>query len=495
MIKILALLLLLLAACGRAPQTRTVGAGVNPFPAVFEPEPMPMQREIPSFNRYTVMLEVDPSARAVQGLSQIEYTNRTDIALDTLVMRIYLNAFGQGHIPPVFSGQRASVFVHGSEYARMDVQNVAVNGESTAFELEGTVLTITPSQPINPNQTVQISLQFDADIPMIAHRTGANEYAMWMGKFLPVMALATDEGWHVEPYYAAGDPFLLEAAHFDVSITTPIGYTVAGTGTKMERIMEDTVITRFTANMSRDFAFAISSSFNTAHTTTQSGTVVHLYYYTDYLDVDMILEAARLAMEYYEDRVGAFPYRQISIVEVDLFVRARAFSQVVFVDSDALYSGRFSSLSHQLARQWFPLVVATDPFVESWLAGGLSQYMYASFTRRSEAELAWHMERDHSNALEHPEITIANALGTYATWQAYATANYNLASLMMHALALRMGMEEFWAFINAFYREYSFGIASGTDFIRMAQEAYGEPLDAFFEAWLWSDVLPPLRVE
>jgi hypothetical protein len=115
-----------------------------------------------------------------------------------------------------------------------------------------------------------------------------------------VEAVYGTNGWHTEPYYPIGSPFILDAANYIVEISTPVEYWVAGTGTKTETYLEDRKITTFNANMVRDFAFAVSPYFMRESIVTPSGSVeIHLYHYTEDLPMEHILNTAVSAMVFF----------------------------------------------------------------------------------------------------------------------------------------------------------------------------------------------------
>ena len=285
-----ALLLLFAAACGNGSQSENgpdiplppviisdYAQGYNDILIAPQEEFIP-ELDIPSFNEYTVFLDFEPETRIIRGIESVRYTNRTDTNLNKLVFRVPLNAWSGNEFlspspPPYPADLYSRIFRQGHDYGFMDILHVSQDNEELDHTLRGTILDIELSRTLAPDETTQIHIQFEALIPMIAHRTGANEKAIWAGTFLPVEAVFGPSGWHRPPYYPTGNPFILDIANYTVEIITPLGYTVAGTGVKTETYLDEHKITSFTAQMTRDFAFAISPHFNRASTMTNSGAV------------------------------------------------------------------------------------------------------------------------------------------------------------------------------------------------------------------------------
>ncbi len=62
---------------------------------------------------------------------------------------------------------------------------------------------------------------------------------------------------------------------------------------------------------------------------------------------------------------------------------------------------------------------------------------------------------------------------------------------MLHHL---LDDEGWWKLMRRLLQEYRFKDVTHEDFIRLANEVYGEPLDWFFEQWLYGDVLPRYEI-
>ncbi|MCL2422074.1 MAG: M1 family metallopeptidase [Defluviitaleaceae bacterium] len=475
----------------------------DPFEDLYIPsydEPTFLETDIPPFNEYNIALYFEPDTRMIHGMQSVRYTNRTDTALEALVFRVYHNAWG-GDPPPYTAEFESRIFRHGRDYGFMDILHVSQDNEEMSFTLSGTVLTITLPRPLEPDETTYTHIQFEAYIPKIAHRTGANDYAVWAGAFLPVKAAFGPDGWHTEPYHPIGRPFIMDVANYIVEITTPIGYEVAGTGTKTEDYLDDRKVTTFTAQLTRDFAFAISPHFQRASMMTPSGNVeINLYYYSDALSAEHILNIAVEAMTSFEETIGAFPHTQLCIVETDMFrAGGEAFSSVIFMDSNHLRtSPTLHSLRNEIAHQWFSIIIGSNPLEETWLSGGLTLLLQEGLLDQPEA-LREIIESDHlivqvqQSLIENEDNRrIASPLSSYETWSDYFLIQHRKARLMFYALYREMGEENFIALLMEYYRQFNFRIATSEDFIALAEEIHGRSLQRFFNQWLTTIELPAL---
>jgi len=339
---------------------------------------------------------------------------------------------------------------------------------------------------------VQLLLQYDASVPRGTHRIGRNDFAMWFGMFLPVLAVFDGEYWNTDAYYPAGHPFFLETANYNVEIVTPLRYTVVGTGLRTEEVTADTKVTRFSAHQARDFSFAISPYFQHVVVQTDSGTSIHLYHYTE-LNPDEILDVMRRSMEYFESRVGIFPFGHVTVVETSLPFSNASFSQIVFVDSLYLSrGGRYWGVAHGLGNQWFANIVGTNRVAEPWLTEGLTRFVQAGIFYSTPEALRERMEAEFTSIKNRTTLYLDRGIYASPDHAHYAHAHGRKAMLMVYSLYVRMGEYVFWEFIAEYFQTYTFGIATVEGFISIAEQFYGASLREFFDEWLNVGTVPRL---
>ena len=453
----------------------------------------PVTVYIPGFDHYEVSLTVDPATRTVSGISRTTFTNRTGEPLDTIVLRVFLNAFSEGE-NNYFSEFERRIFPNGQDYAYMDIQHVTLNNEDLEYDLNGTVLLLTPQEPLVPGETIQLVLQYDAYVPIMAHRTGANNQAMWFGMFLPILGVIGDNGWLAPDYYPIGDPFILGMASFEVEIITPADFIVAGTGVTTEEIAlveEDTRVTIFTATNARSFTFAVSPYFRRERIATEGGDL-HLYYYTEDLPIEDIMEIIRTSMEHLSYRIGQYPFDHIRIVETDMFLSGMAFSNMIFMDTESLMQPNSQALTRLLGQQWFSHIVGNNPITEPWLSRGLVRYISATLFYDTPASLRAYMNEESALLRGRDDLFLTNDLGVFGSWMDYFNTHHIKGMLMFNALNNRIGDEMFWELVRQYFQAYHFQIATGADFKALASEIYGESLDGFFREWFADGTVPEI---
>lgn len=453
------------------------------------------------YNDYVSNLDIDIENRKIIGSQKVSFTNKYETSLNEIYFNVNLNAFKENVEKPYFENFEPKIFESGIDYGYFNIITALVNNEPTSFSLDGTTLKIELKEPLLNDKTISISLQFESYVPKINHRTGANDYALWCGNFLPTLAVY-DNGWQTTQYLKSGEPFFSEIANYAVTITTPTGYTVVGPGLKTINDFENKTTTTFNANLIREFAFTVSNNYKvTTYSSdsysSNSGVTINIYYYSDLDSIFSALNTASKSLDHFIDVLGNYPYYELNIVEVGLFSEyGIGYPQVIFMDSDHLKGNAyFSTLSHTVGQQWLYGIIGVNPIKSTWIYKGVSKVL--------ELEIFYDKETYHEKMLNDYKTTsenlkkysdngLRNSLDRYESWLHYCNVQCNRGKLMIYSLKLKMGEENFNNFLKQYYKKYSYKIVTEEIFIKEAEEFYGESLTDFFEGWLNDGEMPAL---
>ncbi|MES0343472.1 MAG: M1 family aminopeptidase, partial [Anaerolineales bacterium] len=94
---------------------------------------------------------------------------------------------------------------------------------------------------------------------------------------------------------------------------------------------------------------------------------------------------------------------------------------------------------------------------------------------------------------EHPDPTIPIGLpvGDYASDADYAVFVYLKGALFFDALRGELGDRTFDKFLKAYYEQYQYGFASGSDFQDVAEETCRCDLQDLFDLWVYEGGVIP----
>ena len=74
----------------------------------------------------------------------------------------------------------------------------------------------------------------------------------------------------------------------------------------------------------------------------------------------------------------------------------------------------------------------------------------------------------------------------------YTDDSYTGGALVLNALRLKIGDDNFFNLLRTYNEQYRYGNAGTDEFIALAEEISGRDLKEFFDQWLYSKRLPDL---
>ena len=202
-------------------------------------------------------------------------------------------------------------------------------------------------------------------------------------------------------------------------------------------------------------------------------------------------------IEFYARTIGSYDRADFSIVEAVLPSRLHGLTLpgltiVSTEDVDRSSPFPYRILAHEIAHNWWSILVEFPRRTDYWLREGLPTYsalMFLESTYGAEA-MRQELSRSRSIALgaEEPQpltlgIDMQDGASSYAL-------NYHKAAFVLHMLRNLLGRERFVELLRQFSTTYSDSSASTQDFRRMAEEVYGGSLEWFFAGWIEAAEIP-----
>ncbi len=221
------------------------------------------------------------------------------------------------------------------------------------------------------------------------------------------------------------------------------------------------------------------------------------------LDRDELLEVTRIGLDYYPALFGLdFPYAKYDQVFVPR-LPAGAIEQPGCVTisewflfrskvTDVMHENRATRLLHELAHQWFGDLVTSLWWNDLWLNEAFAELCAILATAEATRfKGAWTTFGASSKARAYAEDQqpSAHPVATEADTLAEALGNYDAISYLKGAAVLRqlvayLGRDEFFAGIQAYLVQHSWGNATLADLLRALESSSGKDLAAWSRAWL-----------
>ena len=315
----------------------------------------------PNRPRYTMSLDITPSAATVAGAIDVKFT--PDFETDRIVFRLWPN------------GPRQLSFGTHLEI----VGPVEVDGKPAPTSQDDiSMLVIRPGGTIRAGQPVQVKLRFNLRLAHPARdRLSAEADSVRLGSFFPILEYESGTGWTTDPptlrFAEAGTS---PAADFDLTITTPPGYGVIASG-KQDRPGH------WTSTGMRDVSVAVG------HFTTLTGTAnaPEPVEVTVGVDADVrnspkpYLDRTIAVLEASAKRVGPYPWPTFAV------------SVTPGISTGIEYPGHIlhgpdtadDTLTHEVAHQWFYALVGNNQARDPWLDEALTTWVEARYENDLDA--------------------------------------------------------------------------------------------------------------
>lgn len=231
------------------------------------------------------------------------------------------------------------------------------------------------------------------------------------------------------------------------------------------------------------------------------------------------------AMQFYQFFFGALPMKTVSVTEQPVRGYAQSWPMLIFLPYDSLLDsttlnslGLYSSPEerdfynevaiHEMAHQWWGHLVGWRTYHDQWLSEGFADFSAALFFRQFEPKLLknfWDLDRKwllSKDALGNRPVDVG------PLWLNYQTNRYNedqVSTILIYRKGayvlemLRALMEDprakvpdgtFISMMEDFTKTYAGRDASTEDFEKIVEKHINQPMDWFFNEWVYGTETP-----
>jgi aminopeptidase N len=459
---------------------------------------------------------LDAEAKTLTAHEIITYVNATSAPIPDLVFHLYLNAFRD----------EASVFLQeeGPQlwgatwdpehpgWIRVTGIRLADGTPLTLEELEdGTLARADLSTPVAPGETVEIELDFEAQLPQVFARTGyAGDFFM-VGQWFPKLGVWEDGDWNAHPFYAHSE-FYADFGTYDVTITLPADYVTGGTGLPVSTVNNGngTQTVRYHAEDVIDFVWTASPHFQEVARQVAGVEILYLYLPEHEWSVERVLEVAEASMRYYGDWYGPYPYPRVTVVDVPddgSEAGGMEYPTLVAAGTESMLGvgGLVSSgvdrsvelvVAHELGHQWWQSMVGFNEAEEPWLDEGFTDYsalrvlemLYGADSSLLDAgnlEMGY-LDSRRMEYLMTPHLPMYGRAWDFGLME-YGVAAYSKPVLALRTLERTLGEETWLDVMSTFFERYRFAHPTTEDFRGVAEEVSGQDLSWFFDGLVYGD--------
>ncbi len=496
----------LLASCTGLPLLGRSGQpadALTAYQAAMAPSQRDLLTQLPALPDYRMDVQVDPAEPLVTGRLTLTVPPEPDGSLlPEYYFRLYpnLNYYG----------------------GSMSIGLATVNGAGAPFDYHASdtaVRVVTPPGATTPGEPVTIGLQWRLKPPVWEderyHLIGASGGVLALPAFYPMLAVRdadAPEGWRLDISMLQGDSAFTPAATYQVTVTVPMTYQIAATGSVLgtqeaPAPAMDAGETpagppwkawRMASGPAREFAMFMSDRFGRAETYANDVRVTSWYRLGDEVTGRAAAEYTAAALRVYDKVFGPYPYAELDVVAGPLEFRGMEYPGL-FELGFQLYREHADEMefriAHEVAHQWWYNIVGNDVVNAPWLDEGLAEfstYFYVQkingpgladrlAQRRWQAAYEVARSRGLDAAVDQPVQAFEGN---------YETIVYGKAALFHRDLFEALGEDAYLSLLRAYIERFRFGEAAPEDFLALAVEMGGPQVEEIYQRWILQAAAP-----
>jgi hypothetical protein len=488
---------------------------VFPQPVIFE---MPLSSRIAN---YDMEVSLDADTGILFGKETLTWHNKSGRPASELRLHLYLNAFRNNRSSFMKeAGEKAYKKLKNDGWGFIEVERIAMDdGRELTQKMEfihpdndnaddRTVFRLHLPEPVQPGGSITLDIDFNAKLPTPpVARNGYKKDYYFFAQWFPKIGVFENGKWVCHQYHSHGE-FYADFGVYDVKITTPDKFIVGATGIMVERKNngDGTVTHYYHAEDVHDFAWTASPKFVEFTGKARDVDMRVLMQRVHALQGPRHLKAAQLAVEYFQDWYGDYPYPNLTVVDPTGFSDATGGMEYpTFITAGTMTGMPGGVLApemviiHEFGHNFWYGMVANNETEEAWLDEGITTYceiriMEDIYGKGSMIDLMgiqaedMYMRRYSYVAAPDLDPTIMNSW-EYYSGNSYRSMAYSKPALMLMTLENYIGAETMREILRTYFERYKFRHPKTEDFIEVANQVSGQDLSWFFDQMLYSNAV------
>ena len=491
----------------------------------------------PRIANYDISVLLDTEKKMLEGKERLHWKNPSGDTIRELQFHLYYNAYRNNQSTWLRNSFRSAPFVGPINVEEINywgwtkINQVKVSGGedlTAAIQFiqpedgnpeDRSVISITLSEPVLPYESIDLDIDFTAKIPLIFARTGYSRDYFFMAQWFPKIGVYEPEGmrgaeegrWNCHQFHRNGE-FYADFGVYNVDITLPDHFVVGASGALQTIEEKDGMKTHYyRAEDVIDFAWTASPGFIEIRDKWKNVDIRVMHFPQHAALATRNLTAVRQSLEFFDERVGAYPYPTLTIVIPPLHgIGSSGMEYPNFITTTGLYGIpdwlRTPEILtvHEFTHQYFMQMVANNEQEEAWLDEGLTSYFESLIMDHYYGEktsnfdyMGWHagsFEFDRGRFWGgNPKIAeIARPAWTFIHG-GYGIMSYTKPMLMLKTLEGLIGEESSQEIYRTYFQRWKFRHPGGQDFIDVVNEVvrknhgerFGPDMNWFFDQVLY----------
>ena len=475
---------------------------------------------------YDIDVRLDHATRTLKGRETIRWRNTSSNPTNELQFHLYWNAWRNlestwlrerrltGNLNPPRDDAWSSIEVtrlrlrrsEGSGAAGGDWVELTQQRRFIAPDdgngADRTVMATALPWEVQPNETIEIEVEWNAKVPRPFARTGYVGGYYFIAQWFPKLGVLEDTGWNTHQFHAITE-FYADYGVYDVRITVPQGFIVGASGREVERTenADGTVAHQYRGEDIHDFAWTTSEDFIDVTRTFEHPTLprveMRLLLQSEHAGQESrYFDATAAALKYYGEWFGAYPYAHITIVDPAYQSRSGGMEYPTLITGGARWLSPVGVAQpervtiHEAGHQFWYGIVGSNEFEHTWMDEGINTFSEARVMNEAgfPSHLAvrflggfipWVLDdirlsraTDGNRLTEYRNNAEADepSTPTFHYWPGTATSiAYGKTALWLHTLERRLGWPVLQRIMSTYFDRWKFPAPAASRFLRRGQ--------------------------
>jgi hypothetical protein len=477
---------------------------------------------------YLIDVRLDHAGRTLTGREIIQWRNISSTAASELQFHLYWNAWRDLESTFMRERQLAPGFTppRDDAWGSVEVKKISVAGADLTTQqrflapddgnrADRTVMAVPLPAPVQPQETVEITVEWTSKIPRPFARTGYIGNYYFIAQWFPKLGVLENLGWNTHQFHASTE-FYADYGVYDVRMTVPAGFVLGASGREMERSAnpDGTETHRYVGEDIHDFAWTASPDYLDSAQMFEHPSLppvrMRLLLQPEHAgQASRHFEATAAALRYYGEFFGPYPYDYITIIDPAYQSGAGGMEYPTLFTAGArwLAPQRIAVPQrvtiHEAGHQWWYGVVGSNEFEHAWMDEGLNTFSEARTMEAAalpnyvslrffggfvpwvidEIQMARATDLNRLTGYRDNAEADIPANPTYRYWPSTATfISYNKTALWLHTLERQFGWPRFQKVMSTYWDRWKFRHPQPDDFFAVVNEVSGEDLTWYFDA-------------
>ncbi len=464
---------------------------------------------------FKIVASLDTLNQSLNAQCTIKYKNNSSVSLDKIYLHLWWNAYGDKR--SAYAEQQLRLYemdFHFSDaqfsgsYEKFYIEQEGSPLDCHPFKKEGhqysDIVEVILNTPCAANTTVELIIDYSLKIPYNFSRAGYGNDVYRFTQWYPKPAVFDSDGWHPMPYLDMGEIYY-DFGNYDINLSIPSSFVVGHTGELSSIEKNDSIqIISYNAKNVVDFAWFASEKFikeSRRIRIKEKEIELNVLRKKESHSWKNALDLLQRSSIFYSDKIGEYPYSQISIVEGSSSRSSdMEYPMVAIIDHKKDEQVLDHLIAHEIGHNWFYGILATNERKHPWMDEGLNsfhdhQYNDANYKKPLYNEVISKIFSSPDSELSLIQQFVSHAQSINRDSKIrylrddidpmnYISLNYEKIAWALSYLQSYLGLDVFEACIKKYYESYKFKHPRPNDLQSVFESTSEKKLDWFFEGLL-----------